>query len=1093
MAHLTVYKASAGSGKTYTLAFEYLLHLIRNPYAYRRILAVTFTNKATAEMKSRIVNELFHLAKGNPSHYLEPLVKRSRIPPDDVQKNAQQAFTLILHDFSRFSVETIDSFFHHVLKSFTREIGLQSGFNLEMDVKKILTESVDEMLFRLSDNDPLKEWLVHFAEAKIEDGKSWNFKQDILDIGEEIFREKFKLFSKPLIEKLGNKQLLDKYLDDLNKIIHQFETTLQDFGRRGLELIARYDLCIEDFKYGKGGFANHFRKLAEKKDFNPGVRARNACNTLSFWYTKNSEKKESIGSVYEAGLNQLLCDSLHFYDTRSEDYQTAITISRFIYTLGILTDLTKQVREYCLEKNLFLISDVAALLKEIIEGNDAPFIYEKTGTLFNHFMIDEFQDTSWIQWQNFHPLLANSLAENHDCMVVGDVKQSIYRWRNSDWKILSEQLNKDFQAPLISTLPLKANWRSRENIVHFNSLFFKEAALSLENRFLSSLDERASGEERIKNFSGKITRAYEDTYQEIPDKENKSGGFIWLKLFDKEEKDWKEQVKTELPSLVDNLLDRGYNPGDICILVRNNKDGKDIVTSLLLQKSMRADPANHQYEVLSNESLFLETSSAVSLIVSILRYLHTPDDRINGAFMLSEYNRYFNPNSPSDLGFLESISKEPDSLHKLIEDSFPQGFVNDVPVLPYLPLYEMIERIIRNFTLHQVDSEVPFIQAFLDVVVEFSRNETSDLPSFLEWWKKEGPKKTISVSDQQNAIRVLTIHKAKGLEFPVVIIPYCDWTLDHIPGKQNIIWCEPAGKPFDALELVPVNYSSKLAGTIFHDDYYSEKLHAYVDNLNLLYVAFTRPVDKLYVFSPADKEGDMKQVGDLIYHVIHSMVVKNDPGEMESSPFGKPVSWNEQTLQLSIGADPVAGKEWERPNNIITMRTNRPADTPANRLLLNLHKSDYFIMEDDAKTTRINHGNLMHELFEHMITGDDLEYAVNRLLIKGKISAGLANEMKKEASEMLSDPLAQNWFNRKWEVKTEADILLKNRKVRRPDRVMLKDKNAIVVDYKFGEVEEESYKSQIRQYMKYLMEMGYTSVRGYIWYGSLKKQIEVFL
>jgi len=1093
MAHLTVYKASAGSGKTYTLAFEYLLHLVRDPYAYRRILAVTFTNKATAEMKSRIIDELFHIARGYPSTYLEPLVKRSGIPPERVQKNAQQAFTLILHDFSRFSVETIDSFFHHVLKSFTREIGLQSGFNLEMDDQKIMAESLDEMLFRLSGNDPLKDWLVRFAETKIEDGKSWNFKQDILDTGEEIFREKFKLFRKPLIEKFGNKQLLDRYLANLNKIIHQFEATLQDSGRKGLELIARYDLHIEDFKHGKSGFANHFRKLAEKKDFTPGVRTRFACNDLSSWHTGNCEKKESIGRVYEAGLNQLLCDAIHFYDTHVEGYQTAITISRFIFTLGILTDLTKHVREYCLEKNLFLMSDVAALLKEIIEGNDAPFIYEKTGTLFNHFMIDEFQDTSWIQWQNFHPLLKNSLAENHDCMVVGDVKQSIYRWRNSDWKILSEQLNKDFQDPWIRTLSLNTNWRSRENIVRFNSRFFKEAAQSLENRFLSSLDERVSGEEEIKDLSGKITRAYEDTFQEIPDEEKKSGGFIRVKLYDKKENDWKEQVKTELLSLLDNLLDRGYNPGDICILVRNNKDGKDIVTSLLLQKSSRARPGNYPYEVLSNESLFLETSSAVSLIVSVLSYLHTPCDRINGAFLLSEYNRYFNPDSPSDPGWLDSISKDPGSLYKLVKESFPQEFIDDLPVLPYLPLYEMIERIIRNFNLHLADTEVPFIQAFLDVVIEFSRNETSDLQSFLEWWKKEGPKKTISVSEQQNAVRVLTIHKAKGLEFPVVIIPYCDWRLDHIPGKQNIIWCEPAVKPFDALELVPVNYSSKLAATIFYNDYYSEKLHAYVDNLNLLYVALTRPIDELYVFSPANREGDMKQVGDLIHHVIQSMIVEKDLEKMKSSPFGQPVSWDDKIMQLTIGVEPLAGKEWERPHNIITMRTDRPADTPANRLLLNLHKSDYFIMEDDAKTARINHGNLMHELFEHMITGDDLEHAVNRLLIKGKISASLADNMKKKANEMLSDPLAHDWFTKKWEVKTEADILLKNRKVRRPDRVMLKGKEAIVVDYKFGEVEEELYTSQIRRYMKYLVEMGYTDIRGYIWYGSLKKQTEVFL
>ncbi len=1093
MAHLTVYKASAGSGKTHTLACEYLLHLIRNPYAYRRILAVTFTNKATAEMKNRIVNELYHLARGNPSPYLDQLVERSGKTPAGVQKNADQAFTLIMHDYSRFSVETIDSFFHHVLRSFTREIGLQSGFNLELDVRKIMAESVDEMLFYLSGNGPLKDWLVRFAEAKIEEGKSWNFKLDILDMGDEIFREKFKLFDKILIEKLENKKLLGKYLTDLNKTTRQFENTLQDLGRRGLALIAQNGLHIEDFMYGKSGFANHFRKLAEKKDFIPGARTRNACNNLSSWYAKNSSKKESIERVYEEGLNQLLVDTIHFYDTHAENYHSAETISRYIYTLGILTDLTKQVREFCMEKNLFLISDVAALLKEIIEGNEAPFIYEKTGTLYNHFMIDEFQDTSWIQWQNFRPLLSNSLAENNDCMIVGDVKQSIYRWRNSDWKILSEQVNKDFQESWISTLSLNTNWRSRENIVRFNSLFFNEAALSLENQFLSGLDERVSGQEKEKKFSGKITGAYEDTSQKVPDDERKSGGFILLKLFDKDVKDWKERVKNELPALVDSLLDRGYNPGDICILVRNNNDGRDLVTSLLLQKTLHLEPERRQYEVLSNESLFLESSSAVSLIVSALRYLHTPDDLINAAFMLSEYNRYFNPRSASGQGFLESLSRDTGSIHRLVEDSFPQEFVTDLAILPYLPLYEVTERIIRNLTLDRVGSELPFIQAFLDVIIEFSRSETSDLQSFLEWWKKEGPKKTISVSDQQNAIRVLTIHKAKGLEFPVVIIPYCDWKLDHIPGKKNILWCEPVVEPFNAIELVPVNYSSKLAGTIFRDDYYNEMLLAYVDNLNLLYVAFTRTADILYAFSPVNHENDMKQVGDLIHRVVKSVIGKIETGEMEGAPFGESFNWNEELLQLTIGVEPVAGKEWKATEHSITMGTDCPSGTPENRLLLNLHKSDYFVLQDDTKKASIDHGNLMHELFEHMITADDLEHAVTRLLIKGKISTGDAMKMKKEAGEMLSDPLAHDWFTKEWEVKTEADILLKNRKIRRPDRVMLKGQEAIVVDYKFGEIEEESYKSQIRKYMKYLVEMGYTHVRGYIWYGILKKQIEVFL
>ena len=1091
MAQLSIYKASAGSGKTFTLAFEYLLHLIRDPYAFRRILAVTFTNKATGEMKSRIVNELNNLANGNPSPYLDDLVERSSFSSGVVRERAQLALNLLLNDFSRFSVETIDKFFNRVLQSFTREIGLQTGFNLELDVMKIMNESVDEMLFSLPDNESLKEWLVNFAEAKIQDGKSWNIKYDILNAGREIFKEKFKLFSKHLVEKLNDKKFLEKYISYLNESIYRFENKLQTLGKQGIKLIEEYDLRIEDFKHGKSGFANHFRKLAEKKDFIPGTRTRNAANDLSSWYTGKSDNIEAIDQIYEGGLNKILTDSIHFFDYHSEDYQTSLAISRHIYTLGILTDLTKQVREHCMGNNLFLISDVAGLLNEIIEGNDAPFIYEKTGSFFQYFMIDEFQDTSWVQWQNFRPLLTNSLAQDHDCLVVGDVKQSIYRWRNSDWNILAEQVNKDFKAPWTKIHHLDTNWRSQGNIIRFNNLFFKEAAQFMESQFEENLDQKATADEQIIGLSGKITNAYEDTVQKISDSTDQEGGYIRISLFSEKEKDWRKEVEKELPSLVNKLIDKGYFPGDIAILVRNNKDGKDIVTSMLNHKSKADTLQKHQYEILSNESLFLENSSAVLLIISVLGYLFDPDDRLNAAFMLAEFNRYFNQKYNTDTGLLEQLSKETGVIRELIEGSFPQAFIDILPVLPHLPLYELIERIIDVLRLPQITSEVPFIQAFQDCVIDFVKTETSDLQSFLEWWKQEGAEKTITISEQQNAIRVLTIHKAKGLEFPVVIVPYCNWTLDHNTSLQNIIWCEPTRDPYSQLDLVPVNYSSKLAGTIFYKDYYTEKLHAYVDNLNLLYVAFTRAIEKLYVFGTLNSRGG-KQVGDLMHQVIQIKLMGEENEEMQLIPFDKSVHWDETKMQLSVGQESNASQALQRSIDQ-TVRQKEYPDFAKNRLHLKLHKSDYFLLDDDTKMARINEGNLMHELFEYIITADDIDPAVNRLIMKGKISADYGEELKVSVKNKLEDPMVQDWFNKNWNIKTEADILLKNEKVRRPDRVMLKENRAIVVDYKFGEVEEESYKSQMRKYLKYLVAMGYVDVKGFIWYVNLEKKIEVFL
>ncbi|UCG28244.1 MAG: UvrD-helicase domain-containing protein, partial [Bacteroidales bacterium] len=347
MAYLKVYKASAGSGKTFTLALEYLKHLIRNPYAYRRILAVTFTNKATGEMKKRILLELNNLATGNNSPYLEAITRENEWPPEEIRKRAGLSLKLLLHDFSRFYVETIDRFFHRVTRSFAREIGLQTGFNIELDTSKVLRESVDTMLFQLPGEEVVKDWLVRFAESRIEEGKSWNFKNDILNTGQEIFSEKFKLFSKTLIDKLGDKQFLNDYLKKLYKIRSFFTDTLHAYGQEALERMQQFGLEISDFAYGTKGFANYFIKLSGKKDFKPGIRTRNAVNNLSAWSTKGSEKTEQIQQAYQEGLNRILAQSVSFYDSHIEDFESAETIYGFIYTLGILTDIARHVNDYC--------------------------------------------------------------------------------------------------------------------------------------------------------------------------------------------------------------------------------------------------------------------------------------------------------------------------------------------------------------------------------------------------------------------------------------------------------------------------------------------------------------------------------------------------------------------------------------------------------------------------------------------------------------------------------------------------------------------------------------------------------------------------
>ncbi|UCG26811.1 MAG: UvrD-helicase domain-containing protein, partial [Bacteroidales bacterium] len=805
-----------------------------------------------------------------------------------------------------------------------------------------------------------------------------------------------------------------------------------------------------------------------------------------------SEKTEQIQQAYQEGLNRILAQSVSFYDSHIEDFKSVETIYGFIYTLGILTDIARHVNDYCKKNNLFLISDIAALLKEIIQGNDAPFVYEKTGNRFHYIMMDEFQDTSWMQWENFRPLLVNSLSENHDCMLVGDVKQSIYRWRNSDWKILAEQVNIDFGDPWIKEFHLDTNWRSRENIIRFNTVFFEKATAILESRYQDKLSEKDFGGEALRSFRGRITKAYEDIYQQIPPS-GKKGGSVRIKFYDQADKDWKEQVKSKLYDSIQSVLDQGFGPDDIAILVRKTKEGREIIASLLSMEKDINDRDGRSFDIISNESLFLENSPAVQFILSVCKYLIYPWDRINSAFMLSEYRRISGSwGYTDDKDQLDFLCGEDQAFDEILRSSFPESFFRVIRYLPHLPLFEITEKIIQIFKLHSIEAEVPYIQAFQDTVIEYIRNETSDLHSFLEWWKTEGIKRTIAVSEYQNAIRVLTIHKAKGLEFPVVIIPFCYWNLDHSPQQSTVIWCSPEKKPFDALELLPVRYSPNLADTIFCKDYYSEMLHTYVDNLNLLYVAFTRAIDRLIVYAPTTGREKMTHAGDLLFDTIRNMasVETGNDQDLKAPVFSH--YWQQEKREFIFGKDLKQDVKTEKSRIRSGKLKNYPSGTMKDRLRLRLHKTDYFEITDEEKKARISYGNIMHELFEHIVTRNDIDRAISKLTSQGKIQHDKAEELKMKVVEILTHPVAGEWFDEDWEVKTEAEILYGDEKVRRPDRVLIKNNRAVVIDYKFGS-EEESHKQQLMGYMKNLKMMGYTEVKGYIWYVDFAKITEVLM
>ena len=431
---LTIYNASAGSGKTYTLTGIYLSSIFRSRYNYRKILAVTFTNKATAEMKSRILENLHKLSSGDRSEYLTDLMAGTGRPEEWIRKEAGEILNLILHDFSRFSVSTIDSFFQRILRAFAREAGLHSGFNIELDIEIWLNAAIDEMISSAASDRQLKDWLISYAISNIDREKSWNLKSGIQHLAWELFNEKFRMLSKPELSKLEDKKFLSDYIGKLKGITSSFEKYLKESGRKSSDLIAKYQLA-DDVFYRKGqGIPRFVRLLASGEIPEPNSYVREIMNDPPRWTTNgiNASLQEAIAE----GLGDIIMDAIAYYDRNIVAYRTSRVITSNIYALGILTDILGNIHKLTSSENTFLLSDAGEFLRLITGGDQAPFIYEKAGNTFENFMIDEFQDTSMIQWTNFEPLISNSMAQGFDNLVVGDIKQSIYRWRNSDWKIL---------------------------------------------------------------------------------------------------------------------------------------------------------------------------------------------------------------------------------------------------------------------------------------------------------------------------------------------------------------------------------------------------------------------------------------------------------------------------------------------------------------------------------------------------------------------------------------------------------------------------------------------------------------------------------
>ena len=1066
---LLVYKASAGSGKTFTLAVQYIRQLIEDPYSYRRILAVTFTNKATTEMKERILSQLYGIATSLKSSdgYLKEIMKTSDKSIDEIRKAADTALKNIIHDYSRFRIETIDSFFQSVMRNLARELELGANMTIELNNGDVLSDAVDSMIEKLDRMSPTLYWLLEYIEERIADDKRWNVSSEIKGFGRNIFDEAYIEKGVTLREKLKDTKFIPQYRKKLQEKRESILDTMKGFSEHFQEILKANGLNPTDLKNGARGIGSYFNKIASGKlsDDVRNTTVEKCLEGAENWTTKTSPYKDTIISLANQVLIRVLNDAENTRMTSNKVLNSCDMSLRYLNNLQLLMRIDSEVREQNLNHNRFLLSDTNALLHSIIREGDASFVYEKIGTTIDTVMIDEFQDTSRMQWENFHLLLEESLAQKEGSMIVGDIKQSIYRWRNGDWKILAG-LDKD-RSFRLNSKTLDTNWRSEANIIAFNNDIFTSACRVLNERYKGDEGEDCT----------QLLDAYSDVRQKTS-KETKEGYIKLSFLKNSEEHPYADTTMELLAEEVDSLVKKGVRVNDIAILVRKNKSIPAIADYF---------DKNTPYRVVSDEAFRLDASLAVCMLIDGLRYISEPTDRIACARLAVAYQK-------------EILKKDVDYntvLLNSVEDYLPAEFRLMLPEMSLMPLYELLEKLFVIFRMDMIEEQDAYLCAFYDAVTEYMQNNSSELTSFLTYWNETLYARTIP-SGEISGIRILSIHKSKGLEYHTVLLPFCDWKMEN-ETNNHMLWCkineaDADKEPFCELDLTPVNYSSAMAESYFSDSYREERLQLWVDNLNLLYVAFTRACKNLIVWCKDEKKDTVSRLLRESIDCMKDIEMICNTTELEEEE--EVSEGSDEPIVYEYGEICISGdkKKSDTTNRLVAVpeAVNVKIESLETEIdFKQSNRSADFIRgdEDEEESLRsqyIRQGQLLHTLFASIDTREDLPSAIERLLFEGVIeSAEKAEEIRKVAERALSLDEVKDWYSGEWTLYNECSIIYNDEQgkmqTRRPDRVMMKDDEVVVVDFKFGKKKPE-YATQVREYMFLLSEMGYTDIKGYIWY-----------
>ena len=1020
----TIYDASAGSGKTFKLTEKYLSLLLKSPKnnAFQNILAITFTNKAVAEMKHRIVDNLVDFSRTNsasaPNPMLAEVQNNTGLSIEEIQQKSKLILRELLVNYAAFEVSTIDAFTHRIIRTFAKDLGLSMNFDIEMDTEEILELAVERVVDRAGTDELLTEILIDFALEKVNDDKSGNISLDILEASKLILNEKDEIFLAAFQE-----FDLEDYKSAKTKILKHTQTIENDLARIGLEFLNKLEAQqLKPGDYIRSSIPNYFKKLSQH-DFNIKFDAKwqAEIKDKNTYVTKklDEDKKSKIFALKDVVITG-------FFESKTliQQYNFYTKIYKNITQLSLISAVKDEIEEIKTERNILLISDFNKKISEEIKKQPAPFIFERLGEKFQHYFIDEFQDTSRRQWENLIPLLENALASMFDdqnpgtLTLVGDAKQSIYAWRGGDALQFIDLSDGQSPFPIQSNLEiLETNYRSSLTVVEFNNGFFNFIGKQLNYDKLQQL------------FSGKSVS------QQIA---RESEGFVNIKFLDVENNDERDEAyPEEVFNIIQQKQNQGFQLGDICILVRKKDQGVAVAEYLNA----------HDIPIISSETLLIQSDEKVQFLTNVMQALDFEDDK-EAKFKIADF-LLLQEEISEDKRFLE--------LQQILKSSV-SGFWQEIQKLGYdfhpehfhaLPLYDAIEYVVATFKFNKKANA--YLQFFLDEIFVFTQKKQGDLSSFLKYWEIQSQKKSIVAPESKSAVQIMTIHKSKGLQFPVVIFPYAKEQTDYTNNSHFWVKLPPEFK-------LPFGLVTKPSKSIETEDY-SVQYNSLLENLemesiNMLYVALTRASEEMYIVSEDDRNKD-KKIKPTTYSGLLMMYLEHQ---------GLPIE-TDRNYEFGKSSVPEYKTETSESQNV-----KIHFHPKFEHLNVDLVTTAGKIWQDD-NSVALQKGNMMHSVLAEINTENDIQKSIQKHIDLGLVETSEKETIENMLQNIVRHPELKKYYSPVWKIFNERDISFMG-DIIRPDRVCLKDEQAVIIDYKTGEI-SEFHQAQIELYAEALSDLGY--------------------